>query len=96
MAKRRCIDCDQLTQESPCSSCTRERRRRRNADRRIASAVVAAWVAEHGWVCPGYLRAQHPSRDLTADHVLPYARGGTNEGERAVLCRACNSRKGSK
>ncbi|MFE6489697.1 HNH endonuclease [Streptomyces sp. NPDC057757] len=38
----------------------------------------------------------HPSTDLTADHVVPLARGGSSTPENTrVLCRSCNSRKHS-
>lgn len=42
-------------------------------------------------VCPGWDRPAHPSDDLTADHVLPRARGGEQGGPLRVLCRPCNS-----
>lgn len=35
--------------------------------------------------------------DLTIDHIVPIARGGSNDLENlAVLCRPCNSRKGTR
>jgi 5-methylcytosine-specific restriction endonuclease McrA len=35
--------------------------------------------------------------DLTVDHIIPRARGGTNEfGNLQTLCRSCNSRKGTR
>lgn len=53
--------------------------------------VIREWVAVRGWWCPGYGRPSHESRDLTAAHSVPVARGGTViEG---VLCRSCNSRQ---
>lgn len=63
------------------------------AERRRRERAVAAWVFAHGWVCPGWERAAHPSRDLTAAHTIAVARGGS--GSRlAVYCRSCNSRMG--
>lgn len=63
--------------------------------RRVRAALLEAWVAEHGWVCPGHGRPTHPSRDLTADHRVPLVQGGAplDPANLAVLCRACNSRK---
>lgn len=62
------------------------------AERARRAAVVAAWVVEHGWVCPGWERPPHPSRDLTAAHIRAVARGG-GKGPLTVLCRSCNSRQ---
>lgn len=59
-------------------------------------AVVDAWVAEQGWICPGFNRPPHPSRLLQADHVVPVSLGGDPTGELAVLCRACNTAKGGR
>lgn len=68
---------------------------RSNAERKRRQAVLAAWIAEHGYICPGFGRPPHPSRDLTADHVLPQSLGGVN-GPLRVLCRRCNTRRGGR
>jgi hypothetical protein len=66
-----------------------ERRRRKDA--------VDDWVAEHGPVCPGYgNRSAHWSSDLTADHAVPVAAGGAEDGALVVRCRSCNSGRGSR
>jgi 5-methylcytosine-specific restriction endonuclease McrA len=54
----------------------------RNVDRPIAAAQVAAFP--RCAVCG-------TTEDLTADHVIPPARGGTNDGKRQTLWRSCNS-----
>lgn len=79
--------CGELSLATYCPTHARARKRVRNADRAIARAVVAASP-----VCARCGAAE----DLTADHVVPLARGGTNDGERQVLCRPCNSSKGSR
>jgi hypothetical protein len=56
-------------------------------------AAVATWIAEHGYVCPGYGVPPHQSRRLQADHVQPVSLGGDPGGELQVLCRTCNVRK---
>ncbi|HEX2111582.1 MAG TPA: HNH endonuclease [Gaiellaceae bacterium] len=35
------------------------------------------------------------TRGLTADHLIPLARGGNPLGPLRVLCRRCNSRRGA-
>lgn len=65
-------------------------------DRARRAAAVRAHVARHGWVCPGYGVSPHPSRDLTADDVVPVAATGRPSAELRVLCRSCNSRKAAR
>ena len=64
---------------------------------RLSARVLRAWRGEHGDRCPGYARAAHPATDLTVDHVVPLAAGGApfDIANTAVLCRSCNSTKGS-
>lgn len=86
MAPRRCSRCPRIIGRGYlCAVCQRGEWKVRNDDRVIRRAVVAA--------SPICERCQ-ATEDLTADHVLPLARGGTNEDERQTLCRRCNSRKG--
>lgn len=65
------------------------RERTRRAD------TVRAWVAQNGMVCPGYERPPHSADDLTADHIVPPGAGGSEGGPLRVLCRSCNSARGS-
>ena len=65
------------------------------AERKRRARAVAQHVAEHGWWCPGWKVSQHPSRDLTADHVVPVVDGG-RDSPLVVLCRSCNSRRGAR
>lgn len=65
------------------------------AERARRKRAVEAWVAVYGWVCPGYERPAHESRDLTAAHSVAVARGGTASAL-GVLCRSCNSRQNTK
>ncbi len=87
MPRRRCLDCRTLSQATRCPRCAARRRVVRNADRPIARAVIAA--------SPVCARCG-ATEDLTADHVVPLARGGTNYGRRVTLCRPCNSSKGAR
>jgi hypothetical protein len=73
----------------------KSRRRRRTARERVRrQSAIKLHVTRHGWICPGHNREPHESHDLTADHVLPVARGGHEEGAIRVLCRSCNSTRG--
>jgi len=71
--------------------------RRTSAWRQLARRTVEAWVAVHGWSCPGWHRETHPVRpgDLAADHPEPLALGGEPlPAHPGVLCSSCNARKG--
>ena len=87
MALTTCLDCRAICTGSRCPACTKARKKIRNADIPIARAQVAAqpWCVDCG-----------ATTDLTADHVVPLARGGRNDGQRQTLCRSCNSRKGAR
>lgn len=104
MAWRVCLDCGRLHRNpSRCDECTAKRSRDRGsatargygADwRRVRTTVLANWRALSGDWCPGYRVLGHASSDLTVDHIVPLAKGGTHDVDNlAVLCRACNSRK---
>lgn len=67
----------------------------RESDRDRRATAVAQHRAQHGDWCPGYGRPPHASTDLTADHIEEIALGGDPHGDLQVLCRSCNSRKGS-
>lgn len=100
--------CSELTNNSRCPEHQREIERRTLRAKRTRrpapdaqetarrAAAVAAWIAEHGYWCPGWGVAQHQSTDLTADHVIAFGAGGAEDGELTVLCRACNGRKGAR
>ena len=103
--KRPCLDCGILADQHRCPthlaiwqtkqeqyrSKTRPSTNKRgydNAWRRIAKAAITArpWCEYCG-----------AATNLTADHIIPLARGGTSEATNvAVLCRTCNSRKGAR
>lgn len=91
---RPCIDCRAITQASRCPACRRRHKARRNADAPAARAAVRAHIAEHGPICPGWQRLAHPSTDLTADHLVAFADGGTLADGHQVLCRSCNASRG--
>jgi 5-methylcytosine-specific restriction protein A len=90
----RCDPCTRLI----VNATTRGKRRRRpytEAIRKRRAEAVQAWRADHGDICPGWQRQPHQSTDLTADHPVPVGAGGDEDAPLAVLCRSCNSRKGT-
>ncbi|MCK2214275.1 HNH endonuclease [Actinomadura sp. ATCC 31491] len=99
----RCPACLQLHDGTgTCAGCsTRSKRRRRPytaAERERRAQAVAEHRAQYGDWCPGWGRPDHtaePWNPLTADHIDPVARGGPEDGPLQVLCRSCNSAKGS-
>ena len=84
MSKRVCPEpgCPTLTNGGPCQQHRRESPTylvRDKAERNRRALTVAAWIAEHGWTCPGWQRPAHPSRDLTLTgmyNVLAKLRSG--------------------
>lgn len=108
MPKRPCLDCSRLTTNaSRCDICGAAYGRRVNAYRGSATnrgygykwqqqavVVLNRHRAVHGELCGGYLVPPHPASDLTVDHIIPKAVGGTDDDENLqVLCRGCNGRK---
>ncbi len=84
---RACLDCGQPSTGARCRTCTRARKRVRNSNAATARAVIRSTP-----VCADC----GSTRDLTADHVVPLARGGSNAGPQRVLCRPCNSSRGGR
>jgi hypothetical protein len=87
-----------------CAKAHEARRRQRrpydHAERLEHQAIIAAWVALHGWTCPGCGPSDgkpHPSTDLTVDHAeMPVALGGRRVAQRKrVVCRPGNSAAGA-
>ncbi len=92
----RCLDCGRRTKGSRCATCQARRDGARGTTtqrgyghkhQRRARAVIAAqpWCTLCG-----------RTRDLTADHIAPLARGGDPLGPLRVLCRRCNSGRGDR
>lgn len=86
----RCDDCESVHQQQ--RNARRSATTYTSAERKRMANAVSQWRSENGNWCPGYLRSPHLATDLTADHVVPVARGGAG-GQLTVLCRSCNSSK---
>ncbi|MFF3062631.1 HNH endonuclease [Streptomyces sp. NPDC057909] len=111
MVTTMCLDCHRLTGAptgSRCPDCAARRASRKDASRpnrpsshargydaayRRARALV---LARQPWcsVC------RHPgstANPLTADHIVPLSRGGTNDASNLrTYCKSCNSRRGNR
>lgn len=89
---RPCLRCGQPVQgRSRCPSCTPVKAKTTARGygarwQRIARRAIAA----HPWC-----EACGATADLTADHVVPLARGGDESMGVRVLCRPCNARRGA-
>jgi 5-methylcytosine-specific restriction endonuclease McrA len=86
--KRHCLDCHRLTSGTRCAAC--ERRYRLAYNTRPAKARARATIAASP-------RCEQcgSTRDLTADHLIPVT-DGHGKGPLRVLCRSCNSSRGSR
>lgn len=63
----------------------------------LSAAVRAMVWAKTGGVCHYCGKQTNPFADFTVDHVVPLAKGGTNELDNLVpACRRCNSAKGDR
>ena len=82
---RACLDCGTPSYWSRCALHRTARTRVRTANRQAAAAIVRASP-----VCEDC----GATSDLTSDHVVALARGGTNAGRQRVLCRSHNSQRG--
>ncbi len=105
--RKPCLGCGVVTYGSRCPDCHRAEDRRRltvkptaqgrnSHEQRRRARTVRAWRRQHGDLCPGWRRAPHPSSDLTADHLQAVATTADQTGPLQVLCRGCNSAKGSR
>jgi 5-methylcytosine-specific restriction endonuclease McrA len=98
MAPRRCSRCPRVIASGHvCDACRRQEWKVRNNDRKRRREVVAASpVCGCTSDCPWHGPVCRATTDLTADHIIPLARGGTNDGPRQTLCNRCNVRKGKR
>lgn len=101
--KRPCVDCGKLVENK--RRCPKDQRayEQQRGSRRIKGHYDGAWrairdraIREQPW-CSGCRTPGTPDNPLTGDHIIPWVHGGRNEASNvAVLCRACNSAKGSR
>lgn len=83
--RRVCVGCGRvISNGSRCAACFVPRPDMRRQHREIVKRTP--WCAECG-----------ATTDLTVDHIVPLVHGGSESPlNKRVLCRACNSSKGSR
>lgn len=97
-----CLDCRALSRNgSRCTRCQAVADAQRDQQRGSASSrgYGARWrsLARAAMAAHPYCAGCGATSDLTVDHVVPIARGGTPTPENLqVLCRSCNSAKGAR
>lgn len=72
---------------------TRERRPGWDRTRKRRQQVVAAWRAQYADWCPVCGRT---GVKLSADHIVPVALGGEEDGELAVACVDCQHKQAAR
>jgi 5-methylcytosine-specific restriction endonuclease McrA len=86
---KRCLRCRRRTRHgSYCERCATTTARGYGTihQRRAREAIAAQpWCSNCG-----------ATTNLTADHIVPIARGGDPLGPLRILCRSCNSRRGAR
>ena len=94
--KRPCIDCGEIATDTRCGPCRAARKRLRNSDRHIATAVRA--TATRCAKCNIELTPWDPQGPAgpTVQHRTPLAHGGRLDGTEEVWCRSCNARHGAR
>ena len=92
MPPRHCLGCGVLTTATRCATCRANRRREAyggDYPKRRAEQI------ERSPVCERCGERGTPANPLSADHVVPVARGGAR-GKLRTLCRRCNSARGAR
>ena len=66
--------------------------------RKHRASAILDHLEANGAHCPGWGVPPHEvaPEDLTADDVVPIAKGGDPLQPMRILCRSCNSRRGSR
>jgi len=91
------IDPREQGYRGPCDTCRRERNRARGTRQRRGYTDAWLQLVKLAIRQQPYCSVCGVTSDLTGDHRVPLAKGGTSTLENVqVLCRSCNSSKGSR
>lgn len=106
MAPRPCLVCGTPADgpRCPAHQLRKPASRAPGYDRRhraITEQTIARWVAQQGWICPGWRRPEHPVAPggLEGDHIIPRAVWPDLAYDPTgfiPLCRVCNASKGAR
>lgn len=85
-----CYGCGRRTHGRYCAECTPPRKGYGAAAYRKLRALTLALHPAVCWIC-----GEPISHDVTFDHLMPLALGGSPLGEGRPAHRSCNSRRGA-
>jgi 5-methylcytosine-specific restriction endonuclease McrA len=95
-----CLDCGVLADKPRCPICNKKYQKFKATSRpsRADRGYDANWkrLSKQLRLLQPYCSICKATNDLTVDHIIPLSSGGfTVESNLQVLCRRCNSSKGS-
>ena len=95
-----CLDCGVLADKPRCPICNKKYQKFKATSRpsRADRGYDANWkrLSKQLRLLQPYCSICKATNDLTVDHIIPLSSGGlTVESNLQVLCRGCNSSKGS-
>jgi len=94
---RPCLECGRVTtygSRCPTHQAAYERQRGRRRKRRRSYGAEWSRLSKRTIAAQPWCSICADTRDLTADHIVPRAKGGDDSPANVqVLCRSCNGRK---
>jgi len=95
MALKPCLDCGRLTSRSRCTIHQRGKQQAKDAKRPTRRTHTEQQRRRQQVAAQPWCTVCGSTEDLTAEHVVPVAAGGSEDGPLVTLCRRCNSSRGA-